>query len=220
LYQKTFIQQLSGNHTTIDISAYNIETATLIDGYYDTGVTRLSLNEHVSGAGDTYTHINIGTTPPIIDCYNSIANNSTIYVTVYYTKTTDTAGSGSYNTLGVPTVHYTTDEQVIGTWIDGKPLYERSYSFTNTRSSFTDYVTLYNIPNIETVVKNTFTALRDLGQNEKLHYTGEGTSRPEHDASYYINVREYNGDIQYRINGYGTQITEMVITTQYTKTTD
>lgn len=44
--------------------------------------------------------------------------------TFYYTKTTDVAGSGSYNTLGVPTVHYTTDEQVIGTYL-GKPLYQR-----------------------------------------------------------------------------------------------
>ena len=28
------------------------------------------------------------------------------YFTIRYTKTTDVAGSGSYNTLGVPTVHY------------------------------------------------------------------------------------------------------------------
>ena len=32
--------------------------------------------------------------------------------TIWYTKTTDTAGSGSYNTLGVPTVHYSTDESI------------------------------------------------------------------------------------------------------------
>lgn len=45
------------------------------------------------------------------------------YITVQYTKTTDVAGSGNWNTDGVPTVHYSTSEQVIGTWIDGKPLY-------------------------------------------------------------------------------------------------
>ena len=50
--------------------------------------------------------------------------------TFYYTKTTDTAGSGSYNTLGVPMVHYSTDEQVVGTWIDGKPLYQKTITFT------------------------------------------------------------------------------------------
>ena len=46
------------------------------------------------------------------------------FVRVRYTKTTDTAGSGSYNTLGVPTVHYSTDEQVIGTWM-GETLYQK-----------------------------------------------------------------------------------------------
>lgn len=50
------------------------------------------------------------------------------YVTICYTKTTDVAGSGSYNTLGVPTVHYSTEEQVIGTWIDGSTLYQKTVS--------------------------------------------------------------------------------------------
>lgn len=45
-------------------------------------------------------------------------------ITLWYTKTTDVAGSGSYNTLGVPTVHYSTDEQVIGTWM-GETLYQK-----------------------------------------------------------------------------------------------
>lgn len=56
-------------------------------------------------------------------------------VTLYYTKTTDVAGSGSYNTLGVPNVHYTTDEQVIGTWIDGKPLYQKTFDLSVNISS-------------------------------------------------------------------------------------
>lgn len=121
---------------------------------------------------------------------------------------------------GGATIKYSTEEQVIGTWIDGKPLYQKSYAFTNTQSSFSDYVTLYNIPNIDNVIKNSFTALRDLGNNAKLHYTGEGVVHPEQDNNYWIGVREYNGNIQYYINNYGTQITDMIITTQYTKTTD
>lgn len=46
-------------------------------------------------------------------------------VTIYYTKTTDTAGSGQYNTLGMPMHHYDTNEYIVGTWIDGKPIYEK-----------------------------------------------------------------------------------------------
>lgn len=49
------------------------------------------------------------------------------YITLRYTKTTDVAGSGDYNTYGVPTVHYDTNEQVIGTWL-GKPLYQKVFT--------------------------------------------------------------------------------------------
>lgn len=58
-------------------------------------------------------------------------NNSFIrYLTLQYTKTTDVAGSGNWNTDGVPTHHYSTNEQIVGTWIDSKPLYERVLELT------------------------------------------------------------------------------------------
>lgn len=62
------------------------------------------------------------------DLYIQTPRNSTgyaRYLILQYTKTTDSAGSGNWNTDGVPTVHYSTSEQVIGTWIDGKPIYQR-----------------------------------------------------------------------------------------------
>lgn len=64
-----------------------------------------------------------------------LPNYGELHITFYYTKTTDTAGSGKYNTLGVPAVHYSTDEQIIGTWLDGNPLYQKSISFDNTSSA-------------------------------------------------------------------------------------
>lgn len=56
---------------------------------------------------------------------NATWSNISGSVCVLYTKTTDVAGSGDYNTYGVPTVHYSTSEQVVGTWF-GKPLYEKT----------------------------------------------------------------------------------------------
>lgn len=50
------------------------------------------------------------------------------YLIIQYTKTTDTAGSGTWTPQGVPAVHYSTDEQVVGTWIDGSTVYEKTYS--------------------------------------------------------------------------------------------
>ena len=64
-------------------------------------------------------------------------------VTLLYTKTTDVAGSGNWNTDGVPTVHYSTSEQVIGTWENGKPLYRRIFT-TNTMNISTSAGVLYS----------------------------------------------------------------------------
>lgn len=55
-------------------------------------------------------------------------DGSVRYVTIRYTKTTDTAGSGTWTPQGVPAVHYSTTEQVVGTWVDGSTLYEKTYT--------------------------------------------------------------------------------------------
>lgn len=57
-------------------------------------------------------------------------------VTLKYTKTTDTAGSGSWATTGGFAHHYSETEQVVGTWIDGKTIYEKTLS-CNTASNQT-----------------------------------------------------------------------------------
>lgn len=47
-------------------------------------------------------------------------------LTVYYTKSTDAAGSGTWTPQGVPAIHYSNDEHIVGTWIDGSTLYEKT----------------------------------------------------------------------------------------------
>lgn len=123
LYAKTFIQQLSGNAGQVDISACGADMMFVHSGYYDIGVTMLGLNERLNNQYLTYTHVNVDTMQ-YIDCTNTIATDSTIVVCCLYTKTADVAGSGAYNTLGVPNVHYDTSEQVIGTWM-GETLYQK-----------------------------------------------------------------------------------------------
>ena len=60
-------------------------------------------------------------------------------LTVRYTKTTDTAGSGIWNGQGGYAHHYSTDEHVIGTWIDGSTLYEKTIIATPTQISNHEY---------------------------------------------------------------------------------
>ena len=72
--------------------------------------------------------------------------NRFLTVTLLYTKTTDTPGSGTWAPSGGYAHHYSTTEQVIGTWIDGKPIYEKTVYIETANE------TLHGITNIDQVV--------------------------------------------------------------------
>ena len=61
-------------------------------------------------------------------------------ITLWYTKTTDVAGSGSYTTLGVPAHHYDGNEKVVGTWF-GETLYEKTIHITEASEVETNQYT-------------------------------------------------------------------------------
>lgn len=110
------------------------------NSWFNTGVDISSLN--IESFGETIL-LGVGTNGYIFyPAISSISNNNTLQcmhfrnananftgVIVRYTKSTDTAGSGSWTPQGVPAVHYSTDEQVIGTYL-GETLYQRSYDFS------------------------------------------------------------------------------------------
>lgn len=52
------------------------------------------------------------------------ARNKTAVISIKYTKTTDQPGSGTWIPDEVYAHHYSTDEKVVGTWINGKTIYE------------------------------------------------------------------------------------------------
>ena len=56
------------------------------------------------------------------------------FITFRYTKTTDQAGSGQWTPQGVPTVHYSTTEQLVGTY-HGEPLYQKDIEIPLADSS-------------------------------------------------------------------------------------
>ena len=57
------------------------------------------------------------------------ASNVTYIIIIQYTKSTDSATS-----IGVDT-DYSTTEKIIGTWIDGKPLYQKTFNSTVSSTS-------------------------------------------------------------------------------------
>ena len=96
-----------------------------------------------------------GVTPTEIQCWTGSdrSNYDTCYVILHYTKTTDTAGSGTWTPQGVPAHHYSNDEQVVGTWIDGSTLYEKTLYFNNKTVTLSNSTCelVHGITNIGTV---------------------------------------------------------------------
>ena len=61
--------------------------------------------------------------------YYPVINDLIWVYTIRYTRSTDAVGSGTWTPQGVPSHHYSTTEQIVGTWIDGKTLYEKTVNF-------------------------------------------------------------------------------------------
>lgn len=102
------------------ISAYGYATAPNVNSTPLPFVNATSISAQVGIITDT--------SDVIIRARDDRSSYTNAYVTLYYTKTTDTAGSGKYTTLGTPAVHYDGEERVIGTWF-GETLYEKSWEF-------------------------------------------------------------------------------------------
>ena len=87
-----------------------------------------------------------------------------VNVTLRYTKNTDTPGSGTWTPQGVPTVHYSTDEQVVGTWIDGSTMYERTIIVPefNANTSDSRIGSYYGMVDISSYVQNPTHVFVDL----------------------------------------------------------
>lgn len=133
LYQKTFVTErtnIAGN-SSIDISSYvsSLDIEEIVD------YTERILYSVSGGTGEYYSDDiarlrKIGSSYDITLTIGSATLSSIkIEWTIQYTKISDVAGSGMWTPNGNYAEHYSTEEQVIGTWHDGKPVYERVFTF-------------------------------------------------------------------------------------------
>lgn len=124
LYQKSFI--LTSSLTITDNWTSTTYSITDIDNIADGIIYRVECR------GAIYIDTNVqGST-----IYISTKSKNTTFgvgsvLTIRYTKTTDTAGSGTWTPQGVPAHHYSEDEHIVGTWVDGSTLYEKTYYYTS-----------------------------------------------------------------------------------------
>lgn len=128
-----------------------------------------------------------------------------------YTKTTDTPGQGIWAGNGAMAHHYSTDEVIVGTWIDGKPLYELTLYTAGPSSIFSIDLTDYNI-NLITNMHGMYTVNGDQVTLPLSHTNGFA------DQSFL----RYNSDktLLFAFGSYQTPASNIIATLQYTKTTD
>lgn len=132
-------------------------------------------------------------------------------VVVQYTKTTDTAGSGKYTTLGTPTVHYSTDEQVIGMWIDGKTLYQKTIDVAPLPNN-TDKRVAHGISNLDKFISAVGYAISPNVNSIPLPFVN-ATS-----ASAQVGIITDTSDVIIRARDDRSSYTDAYVTLQYTKT--
>lgn len=135
LYQKTFdltSQALTDNAwnnnilgtTGISIKAYN--------GYFTLGTGTFFPYEYYRNNSEFFTVVT-DINASDINVRPNMNAGTPVYagvVTIWYTKDSDVAGSGSYGSLGVPMEHYDSTEKVVGTYF-GETLYAKSYDIDN-----------------------------------------------------------------------------------------
>ena len=112
--------------------------------------------------------------------------------------------------------NYSTDEKVVGTWIDGKPLYQKTISFTvPSGSPFEGNVTDIDINNAENLnIVNGYVNQGHEWNSLNTYYTSN--------CYIYTGIRYESSNNKYylRMKQIGWNNKPAIITIQYTKTTD
>lgn len=152
IYQKSFDEQVNSSASEWvsngDFSGLNIDNFIKIVGtveYTDGKIFPIN-SGYLSMAYNP-------STKSMVVTQTSMGSNYTwnVKYTILYTKTTDTADSP----VAKPTMlhNYSTEEKVVGTWIDGRSIFERTWQIDNTTVPSNWDVTNADFENIAFVVE-------------------------------------------------------------------
>lgn len=135
IYQKTATFTCTAtyqNQQIVDIGISNVDTAVSINGMVvlDNNV-KIPVNTYANGTAYCATWLMDTDKIAFFNFYNNRIVNQPVTVTVQYTKSTDSAVTISDGT------EYSTTEQIVGKWIDGRPIYQKTVQGTTPASSGT-----------------------------------------------------------------------------------
>ena len=155
LYQKTFVSIPQSQNYNIDVSGLNIDKLVSRQGTITRDVGGGSYQQkdiEYRTESATYNAYGFGVelrdTNLSIDLYSySYAQITEIRITIQYTKTTDTPGSGTWTPTGQFAHVYSTTEHIVGKWIDGSDVYECTWDFGSDISCLANTWTTTSISN-------------------------------------------------------------------------
>lgn len=172
---------------------------------------------------DTKTRCGIQIVNTSAEKYVNLQNNITAYngqtlvIEFNYTKTTDTASTSKVPFE--PLVEYSTDEKMIGYWIDGKKLYQKTIS-CGALPNTTKKIVATEIANVAKVVSidGCATIAGSSDYAIRLPYVTYATQSGIRAAG--VDYRKIDGGLEISANWDASGWTETYVTIKYTKTTD
>ena len=129
-----------------------------------------------------------------------------------YDETLQALGDPAQNVPSIPVV-YSTDEQVIGKWIDGKPLYQKSINFGALPDSDLKSVA-HNIANVDHIWVHDGIFEKTNGFTNFI----AGVSPTDVTLQWWTGVTKT--EVQVKTGNDRTDYTYVIVTLRYTKTTD
>jgi hypothetical protein len=220
LYQKSFVSTMPSTttdfqiaHKDIPVQSLNIDTVVLISGIFDDGnlYINIGIGSGVISAnlttGVSSVWYNKGDARINLEHNRAPWSNRNCVITIQYTKTTDSAIS-----IGSDT-DYSTEEKIIGTWIDGKPLYQKTVNVGSVSAGTTKTVDFNGIDMV--------CAFSGVAHSQAYNQQIPIVFGHQNMTNYVVNVlyTENNNKINV-YTGDDFSLDWCFITIQYTKTTD
>jgi len=174
--------------------------------YAGSNLTYSLLSEGTS-VGDTYIYICNGPNPTI----DWSERTSNAYAILKYTKTTDSATT----TIQEDPNEYSTTEKIVGKWIDGKPIYQKTATGTLDSTGFDNSIIITNVDEVIDI-KGIVNQLSGMGGINKIPLNFINLTGEYHTGAFF-RKRTNSIDIECTSQYAGL---DYVVTIQYTKTTD
>ena len=237
IYQKTIFSTFSANgtqnviplNTSID-TFINIDAFVYGGGFYNI----LNCTDNIGTAGNISKCFGRNkdhpSTPNTLIFLTTYQENYNVYATIQYTKATDTE-SVQFTLPALYKkdikVNYSLEEQIIGTWIDGKPIYQKTFTgiINPTNDNFDEVSTEVSIgASIDNFVDYSAFLHRIDNSTFQTIYS----RKKDNDCSIRITFFNNNSTNTSQLNSfrisnawYKEEVTiTYIVTVQYTKTTD